>query len=95
MNVLKITSQFKKDLKRYKHKKSLIDKLELILKKLVVGEEIPEENRPHPLTGNYRGHMECHIEGDFLLIWFDPDTDEIDLVRLGSHSELFGKGKRR
>ena len=30
MNVLKITSQFKKDLKRYKHKKGLIDKLELI-----------------------------------------------------------------
>ena len=27
---------------------------------------------------------------DFLLIWFDPDTDEISLVRLGSHSELFG-----
>ncbi len=26
-------------------------------------------------------HMECHIDGDFLLIWFDPDTDEIDLVR--------------
>ena len=24
------------------------------------------------------------------LTWFDPDTDEINLVRLGSHSELFG-----
>ncbi|MDE6695807.1 MAG: type II toxin-antitoxin system YafQ family toxin [Muribaculaceae bacterium] len=89
MNVLKITSQFKKDLKRYKHKKSLIDKLDLILKKLVVGEEIPEENRPHPLTGNYRGHMECHIESDTLLIWWDKESGVIKLVRLGSHSELF------
>lgn len=51
---------------------------------------IPAEYDPHMLTGDCRGHMECHIEGDFLLIWFDPDTDEIDLVRLGSHSELFG-----
>lgn len=42
------------------------------------------------LTGNYAGYMECHIEGDFLLICFDLDTEEIDLVRLGSHSELFG-----
>ncbi len=42
------------------------------------------------LTVNYARHMECHIDGDFLLIWFDPDTDEIDLVRLGSHSDLFG-----
>jgi mRNA interferase YafQ len=41
------------------------------------------------LAGNYAGYMECHIESDFLLIWFDPDTDSIDLVRLGSHSELF------
>ena len=29
--------------------------------------------------------------GDFLLIWIDPDTDIIELVRLGSHSELFNK----
>ena len=44
---------------------------------------------PHMLTGNYAGFMECHIEGDFLLIWFDHETDQIDLVRLGFHSELF------
>lgn len=48
--------------------------------------QIPSEYYPHMLTGNYAGYMECHIEGDFLLIWFDPDTDQIDLVRLGSHS---------
>ena len=28
MNTLKLTSQFKKDLKRYKHKTEVIDKLE-------------------------------------------------------------------
>ncbi len=89
MNVLKITSQFKKDLKRYRHNTSLIDKLELILNKLVNGEEIPKENSPHPLTGNYRGHMECHIESDTLLIWWDKEKGIIKLVRLGSHSELF------
>ena len=26
-----------------------------------------------------------------LLIWIDPDTDIIELVRLGTHSELFNK----
>lgn len=50
---------------------------------------IPPEYDPHMLTGNYAGYMECHIEGDFLLIWFDREADQIDLVRLGSHSELF------
>lgn len=55
MNILRLTSQFKKDLKRYKHKAEIIDKLEEILKLLVNDEPIPKENRPHVLTGNYNG----------------------------------------
>ena len=50
---------------------------------------IPEAYRPHMLHGEYKGCMECHIEGDFLLIWIDEETETIELVRLGSHSELF------
>lgn len=68
MNTLKLTSQFKKDLKRYKHKIEVIDKLEEILKMLVNGLPIPEGNRPYVLTGNYSGYMECHVESDTLLI---------------------------
>lgn len=89
MNSLKLTSQFKKDLKRYKHKGKIISKLETILNLLIEGLPIPEENRPHPLTGNYRGYMECHIESDTLLIWWDKETGVIKLVRFGTHSELF------
>lgn len=69
MNTLKLTSQFSKDLKRYKHRTAVIDKLEIILKLLVKGLPVPDENRPHLLTGNYRGYMECHVENDTLLIW--------------------------
>lgn len=56
---------------------------------------IPEEYKPHTLSYDYSGCMECHIQGDFLLIWIDEETNDIDLVRLGSHSELFGKGAKR
>lgn len=95
MKTLVQSTQYKKDLKRIRnnHKKAaaLID----ILKKLENEIPIPKENKPHMLSGDYEGCMECHIEGDFLLIWIDPETDEIDLVRLGSHSELFGKGIKR
>ena len=35
MNSLKLTSQFKKDLKRYKHKGEIISKLETILNLLI------------------------------------------------------------
>ena len=89
MKILKLTSQFKKDLKRYKHKTEVIDKLEVILKLLVNGQPIPEENGPHVLTGNYRNYMECHVENDTLLIWWDKEAQIIKLVRFGSHSELF------
>ncbi|MDE6278812.1 MAG: type II toxin-antitoxin system YafQ family toxin [Paramuribaculum sp.] len=89
MNTLKLTSQFKKDLKRYKNKPSVLDKLEVLLKLLRLGQPIPEINRPHLLTGNYRGYMECHVESDTLLIWYDKEAGVIKLVRFGSHSELF------
>ena len=90
MKELKPTSQYKKDYKLFRNNPKKLKKLFDILELLRQEKPIPEENRPHPLTGDYAGHMECHIEGDFLLIWFDPHSDVISLVRLGSHSELFG-----
>lgn len=90
MKKLKPTSRYKKDYKRFRNNPKKLAKLFKILTLLQEEREIPEEHRPHMLTGDYAGHMECHIEGDFLLIWFDPNSDEISLVRLGSHSELFG-----
>lgn len=53
--------------------------------------ELPAKYRAHMLKGDYLGCMECHIESDFLLIWLDPETDVIEILRLGSHSELFKK----
>ena len=44
---------------------------------------------------DYAGCMECQVLSDLLLIWFDPNTGDIDLLRLGSHSDLFGKGAKR
>ena len=89
MNTLKLTSQFKKDLKRYKYKTDVIDKLETVLQLLAQGLPLPNENRPHLLTGNYKGYMECHVESDTLLIWWDKEAGIIKLVRFGTHSELF------
>lgn len=90
MKRLKPTTKYKKDYKRFRNNHNKVEKLIKLLYKLANEETIPPENKPHMLTGDYAGYMECHIEGDFLLIWFDPNSDEIDLVRLGSHSELFG-----
>lgn len=91
MKALQPTTKYKKDLKRYANNPKKIAALTEVLKLLKNEQPIPAEYQPHMLHGNYQGCMECHIQGDFLLIWIDPDTDIIELVRLGTHSELFNK----
>lgn len=81
------STQFKKDYKRYRNNPKLIKALGDIVDMLANEQPIPLENRPHPLKGEYKGCMECHVGNDFLLIWLNGDI--IELVRLGSHSELF------
>jgi mRNA interferase YafQ len=89
MKILKQTSQFKKDLKRIQNDPKKIATVEIALKLLKETGTLPLKYKPHFLKGNYKGYMECHIEGDFLLIWIDEIEDVIKLTRLGTHSELF------
>lgn len=89
MKDLQPTTQYRKDLKRYKNQPKKLDALKVVLEMLRNEQPIPAEYKPHMLLGQYRGCMECHIQGDFLLIWFDEERDIIELVRLGTHSELF------
>ena len=44
----------------------------------------------HVLKGEWADHRECHIGGDFLLI-YQAEVNAIDFVRSGTHSELFSK----
>ncbi|MBO4826653.1 MAG: type II toxin-antitoxin system YafQ family toxin [Prevotella sp.] len=89
--ILKQSTQFKKDLKKYVHQPSKLLTLKAVTVALKETGHVPREYKPHMLTGNYKGFMECHIEDDFLLIWIDEAENTIKLVRIGSHHELFGK----
>ena len=42
----------------------------------------------HPLKGEWADHRECHVGGDFLLIYTDDDR-QITFVRTGTHADLF------
>jgi mRNA interferase YafQ len=49
-----------------------------------------QKNKPHKLTGNYKGFWERHIRPDRLLIWLQNETTEqIQLIRTGTHADLF------
>ncbi len=95
MMELKLTTQFKKDLKRYKHDEDLLKALEVVLNHLAQNGIVPQEYFPHTLSGDYKECMECHVLNDFLLIWIDKTKPLIKLLRLGSHSELYGKGRKK
>ncbi|MBK6863853.1 MAG: type II toxin-antitoxin system YafQ family toxin [Ideonella sp.] len=46
----------------------------------------------HPLVGEWSDHRECHVGGDFLLIYRLSGTGEgeqVIFVRAGTHSDLF------
>ena len=84
------SSRYKKDYKWYRHDEEKLRKLARVIDMLANEQPIPSEYKPHMLQGQYKGCMECHIHGDFLLVWLDETRNVIELVRLGSHSELFG-----
>ncbi|HEX3754477.1 MAG TPA: type II toxin-antitoxin system YafQ family toxin [Rhizomicrobium sp.] len=42
----------------------------------------------HPLGGDWEGFQECHIGGDFLLI-YQLTATKVVFTRLGTHAELF------
>ena len=84
------TTKFQKDVKRVKKRGFDISLLTEVIKKLAVGESLPEKNRDHPLSENYDGCRECHITPDWLLIYEIDGNDLIlYLTRTGTHSDLF------
>jgi mRNA interferase YafQ len=58
---------------------------------LLIAADVPlgAEWRDHALVGDYLGFRECHIGGDFLLV-YKLDKDRIVFTRIGTHAELFG-----
>lgn len=86
------TKQFRKDWERLTHSgrydmQALKDTMALIVAN---DGDLPAGDRDHMLTGDWADHRECHVGGDFLLIYLLPSKDSVVFVRAGTHSELFG-----
>ena len=87
---VKFSNRFKNDLKLAKRQNKNIDKLFIVIEKLANLEKLDNKYRDHALVGEYKGLRECHIEPDWLLIYYvKNNTLTLVLARLGSHSDLF------
>ena len=55
---------------------------------LAADKPLADRYRDRGLTGGWKDHRDCHIEPDLVLIYRKIGDDTLQLVRLGSHSEL-------
>lgn len=85
MRSLERTNTFKRDFKKHGDLDMVLIE---ILYLLLNDKPLPQQYKDHDLIGNWKGFRECHIKPDLLLIYRKND-DLLQLVRLGSHSELF------
>ncbi|NTE85766.1 type II toxin-antitoxin system YafQ family toxin [Agrobacterium rubi] len=86
------TKQFLKDWKRLNVSGRYdMAKLKAVMLLLIANDAtLPAQFRDHELAGEWRDHRECHIGGDFLLIYRLDETDNLVVfTRTGTHSELF------
>lgn len=88
MRSIRRDTQFKRDVKRLINRGKDMDKLKEIIGRLVNAQELTSRNKDHPLKGPLKDCRECHIEGDWLLI-YRIEGSQLCLVRTGSHSDLF------
>jgi mRNA interferase YafQ len=91
MRTVKYTGWFKRD---YRREKSgvLGKKLDALLMEVVdllaADKPLPHRNVDHQLAGEWKDHRDCHIRPDLVLIYRLTGSDVLELVRLGSHSEI-------
>jgi len=91
MRTIERTGSFKRDYKREAkgpHRVTLATDFGRVVSALANDRPLEERYRDHMLSGVWKDHRECHVKPDLLLIYRKPDADTLQLVRLGSHSEL-------
>jgi mRNA interferase YafQ len=92
MRRIERTNAFRRDFKRElrgRHRQELDSLLKsAITLRLLSGKGLSWAS-DHALAGDWHDHRDCHLKPDLLLIYRKVDN-VLQLVRLGSHSELFG-----
>jgi mRNA interferase YafQ len=91
MRIVRHTNRFKRDYRREKSGpigRKLDNLLMEVVDLLARDQPLPRRFFDHALSGEWRDFRDCHVRPDLVLIYRKPDESSLDLVRLGSHSEL-------
>jgi mRNA interferase YafQ len=91
MRTINYTNQFKRDYRREqsgRHGKVLDTLMTEAVVMLAADQPLLRRYFDHPLSGERDDSRDCHLRPDLVLIYRKPDTTNLELIRLGSHSEL-------
>jgi mRNA interferase YafQ len=91
MRRIEPTTQFRCDYKRKskgQYRATLDAEMTPVVQVLACDQPLEPRHRDHALTGDWKDHCDCHLKPDLILIYRKPDDEVLQLVRLGSHSEL-------
>ncbi len=87
MRTIEYTRQFKRE-SQGQHRNTLKTVFPQVLAALTDDQPLTARYRDHPLTGEWKDFRDCHVRPDLILIYRQHGNNVLQLVRLGSHSEL-------
>jgi mRNA interferase YafQ len=84
------TKIFRKQYRLMNKRGMNLDKLNEVMDIIANEQPLPPERCNHPLKGKWKDALECHIQGDWVLVYeIDPAASTVTFHRTGSHSDLF------
>ena len=85
------TTRYRKSLKKMLKRGKDIKKISAVVRMLAMGETLPPQYRDHALSGDLAGLRDCHIESDWVLLYFYTENGELVLTLsdTSTHSDLF------
>ena len=83
--------RFRKNLKKMLRRGKDINKINDVILKLANGDTLAPKYKDHALSGDLAGLRDCHIENDWVLLYFYHDSGELvlTLTDTSTHSDLF------
>jgi len=91
MRTIERTNPLRRDYKpeaKGPHRQAFEGDLSVVVQALAKQQPLDPQHRDHAFTGDWKDRRDCHIKPDLVLIYRKSDEAVLQLVRLGSHSQL-------
>lgn len=91
MRTTRRTSKFNADYRRElrgRYRATVATDLDDLVSLLATDAVLPRRYRDHRMIGIWNGYRNCHIRPDLILLYRKMGEQDLELARLGSHSQL-------